>query len=517
MIDPVLITILQKRLESIAEEMSIVLQRTSYSSNIKERADYSCAIFDNEARLIAQAEAIPVHLGSMGFIARPILEKYRNIWKEGDAIIVNSPRAEYGGTHLPDISLVSPVFIDGKLKYIVANRAHHADVGGMTPGSLPANSTEVYQEGLQIPPVRIYNQGIENTDIMELILENVRTPDERRGDLRAQYSSLSLGVNRLKDLISNETWDFEVLGDALLDFSEKATMEILNLLPNGEATFTDFLDSDGISDEPVKIICSVKISNGSISFDFTGSAPQQIGNVNAPISITTAACFYVVRLITGRDVPTNEGCFRSVKVIAPKGLLVNPDENAATSSANTETSSRIVDVVMGAIGKIIDFPAASQGTMNNVLIGGMHNNKLFTIYETIGGGAGASSKMAGTHAIHTHMTNTQNTPIEALEMAYPVRIIEYSIRKASGGKGKFNGGDGIIRRYELLEDVVISLQTERRKIQPWGKSSGSAGLSGINQIRRGDKLIKLDGRTTFNASKGDILEIYTPGGGAFGK
>lgn len=515
MIDPILITILQKRLESVAEEMSIVLQKSSYSSNIKDRADFSCAIFDDEARLIAQAEAIPVHLGSMGFIAKPILEKYRNIWKDGDAIIVNSPRSEFGGTHLPDISLVSPVFHNNELKYIVANRAHHADVGGMTPGSLPGNSTEVYQEGLQIPPVMIYRQGKEVSDIMDLILENVRTPDERRGDLRAQYASLSLGVSRLSELLNKEDWDFKQLGNALLDFSDKGTKEILESLPRGEATFSDYLDYDGNSPEPVKITCKVTINDDGIHFDFTGSDLQRKGNVNAPFSITTAASFYVVRLITGRIVPTNEGCFRRISVSAPLGTVVNPNINAATSSANTETSSRIVDVVLGAVAQLIDFPAASQGTMNNILIGGYKDGKPWTIYETIGGGAGASANVRGTDAIHTHMTNTKNTPIEALEMTYPLRIVEYSIRDGSGGEGLYRGGNGITRKYLLLEDATISLQTERRKYSPWGLNGGKSGEIGLNLIRRGEETIKLDGRVTFQAKRGDLFEIYTPGGGGY--
>ncbi len=517
MIDLIRVTVLQKRLEGIADEMSHVLRRTAYSPNIKERADFSCAIFDSNARLIAQAEAIPVHLGSMGFVAKPILDKYKDIWKPGDAIIVNSPRGIYGGTHLPDITLVSPVFRDGKLKFIVANRAHHADVGGMTPGSLPGKSTEIFQEGLIIPPVMLFKQFRENSDVMDIIMENVRTPRERRGDLRAQYSSLSLGARRLEELL-NEFDDIDLLVDTLLNWSEKSSREILSKLPQKEVKFEDYLDSDGISNKPVKISCKLKIKKGGeIVFDFSGSDPQQRGNCNAPISITTSAVYYVIRLITGREVATNDGCFRSVKIIAPEGCVVNPTVNAATSSANTETSQRIVDVVMGCFAQIIDFPAASQGTMNNVLIGGTINNKNWTIYETIGGGSGATPHANGTSAVHTHMTNTENTPVEALELTYPIRILEYSIRENSGGSGKYTGGDGIIRKIEFLSDATLSLQTERRKRQPWGVRGGKGGKKGVNLLINGDKIIELDGRGTTDVKKGMILQIETPGGGGYGE
>ncbi len=526
MIDPILITVLQKRLEGISEEMGVVMRKTAYSPNIKERADYSCAIFDSDARLIAQAAAIPVHLGSMGFVAKPILEKYKSIWSDGDAIIVNSPRGEYGGTHLPDITLVTPVFhnIEGKeeLKFIVANRAHHADVGGQVPGSLPGQSTEIYQEGLIIPPVRLFIQGEENSDVMELILENVRTPRERRGDLRAQYSSLLLGSRRLKDLLVDSTFtnSVESLIDALLDKSEEATRTKLKVIPDQIVSFHDYLDSDGITDNQVKIDCTLEVDNGDMIFDFTNSASQQVGNCNAPVSITTAGVYYVVRLITGKDVPTNEGCFRSISIKTSSNSVVNQSYDAPTSSANTETSQRIVDVVLGCVQKLdgLNIPriAASQGTMNNVIIG----NKDFTVYETIGGGSGATSLQNGTSAIHTHMTNTQNTPIEALELAYPLRVREYGIRDNSGGDPGtgFRGGDGIVRKIELMVDAKISLQTERRVLKPWGIDDGGAGKVGKNilyQLQEDGSYHEktLPGKLSTQANKGDIIKIETPGGG----
>ncbi len=500
--------------------MAKVLRKTAYSPNIKERADFSCAIFDAQARLVAQAEAIPVHLGSMGFVAKPILEKFQGKWEEGDAIVVNSPRSEFGGTHLPDVSLLAPVFHKGELKYIVANRAHHADIGGMVPGSLPPHSTEVYQEGLIIPPIRLFRKGKINQDVMELILENVRTPMERKGDLNAQYGALMLGVRRLSELLElGEFADIEKLHERLFADSERGTREKIAEFPKGEAFFEDYLDSDGISDKPVKICCKVIINDdNTISFDFSGSDPQTKGNVNAPFSITTAGVYYVIRLLTGRDVPTNWGCFKPVRIHAPKGCVVNPDFRAATSSANTETSQRIVDVVLGALGKLIPWlPAASQGTMNNILLGGTVRGTNWTIYETIGGGSGATCLQDGTSAIQCHMTNTENTPIEALEMQFPLIVRRYEICRGTGGDGKRKGGDGIVREIEFREETTVSLQTERRKFRPWGIFGGGDGQPGRNILVKTDgKEIPLGGRASAEGKKGDRLIIQTPGGGGSG-
>ncbi len=517
-IDPISLTILQNRLEGIAEEMSKVLRKSSYSPNIKERADFSCAIFDNQARLVAQAEAIPVHLGSMGFVAKPILEKYKGKWEAGDAIIVNSPRAEFGGTHLPDISLLAPVFDKNmELRYIVATRAHHADVGGMVPGSLPANSTEVYQEGLIIPPIKLFSKGEVNKDVMDLILENVRTPRERKGDLNAQYSALMLGVKRLEELIQNTEFEqVEKYHEALFKESKQGTEKIIESFPKGSALFEDYLDSNGYNDNPVKIRCKVTITEDNrIIFDFEGSDSQQPGNVNAPFSITTAAAYYVVRLLIGRNVPTNWGCFRPIEIKAPKRSVVNPDFRVATSSANTETSQRIVDTILGAMVQLIPWlPAASQGTMNNVIIGGTKEDGNWTIYETIGGGSGATCREGGTSAIQCHMTNTENTPIEALESQFPLIVKRYEIREMSGGTGDFSGGNGIVREYEFQSDATVSLQTERRKFRPWGIFGAGPGANGENiLISKEGKKRMLKGRTTFKAEKGETLIIKTPGGG----
>ncbi len=537
-IDPISLTVLQKRLEGISDEMSLVLRRTAYSPNIKERADFSCAIFDSLGQLIGQAEAIPVHLGSMPFVAKPVIDLFPD-WKEGDAIITNSPRSGFGGTHLPDITLLAPVFYNGEFSHVVANRAHHSDVGGMVPGSLPANSTEIFQEGIIIPPVQLYKAGKENKDVMDLILENVRTPLERKGDLRAQYSSLMLGVRRINELMQKETgWDLNLMQNELLDRSERGTIEKIRKLPSAMVSFTDYLDNDGFDiAKPVKITCKITIpGDGTMNFDFKGTDGERTGNCNAPISVTKSACYYIVRLLTGRDVPTNSGCFRPVSVHAPENSVVNPSVNVATSSANTETSSRIVDVLMGAMAKIIPWPSASQGTMNNLLIGGVENGKPWSFYETIGGGTGAGFNNHGTSAIQSHMTNTENTPIEALELAYPVRVLEYSIRKDSGGKGEYNGGDGIIRELELLDTATITLQSERRISSPFGQGGSeiTSAKKGFNKIwfpnienipinhlmykKDENNYYLLNSRDTIiKASSQTRIRILTPGGGGYAK
>ncbi|MHA2252143.1 MAG: hydantoinase B/oxoprolinase family protein [Candidatus Kariarchaeaceae archaeon] len=540
-IDPIALTVLQNRLEGISEEMSIVLRRTAYSPNIKERADFSCAIFNYQGKMLAQAEAIPVHLGSMPFVAEPVINSFPH-WKLGDAIVTNSPRSGFGGTHLPDITLLAPVFYEGKLTHVVANRAHHSDVGGMVPGSLPATSTEIYQEGLIIPPVRLYKAGTENNDVMDLIMENVRTPVERRGDLRAQYSSLLLGVRRLNELVDfHSASKIEVLQNDLLRRSELGTLARIKKLGAGSATFTDHLDNDGYDiDTPVKIQCTVSLpGDGTITFDFSGTDEERIGNCNAPLSVTTSACYYIVRLLTGRDVPSNSGCFQPVRVVTPKNSVVNPSANVATSSANTETSSRIVDVLIGAVNQIIPWPSASQGTMNNLIIGGVREGQVWSFYETIGGGVGAGPDHHGTSGIHSHMTNTENTPIEAMELSFPVRVREYSIRKNSGGSGKFSGGNGIIREIEVLSESTITFQTERRIFKPFGQGDQeiTSGSNGQNLLfvkkytKSDDNKLKnvlssykknnnnyyiIGSRATIaNASPNTRIRIKTPGGGGY--
>ncbi len=518
--DKITLAVIQKKLESIAEEMATVLRMTALSPNIKERADFSTAVFTSDGGLLAQAEAIPVHLGSMSTSVKEGLKAFKDEFYIGDIIIHNSPFR--GGTHLPDITLIKPVFLesDNSPSFFVANRAHHADIGGIVPGSMPGASTQIFQEGLSIPPVKIVDRGKIQKNILNLILENVRTPLERKGDFMAQIGSVNKGEERVKELAMEYGTDklFEAQ-KLLFDMTKQATHNKLRQIPEGSYEFEDFLDSDGVIDNPVKIKVKITISNGEATVDFTGTAKQVQGNTNAPLAVTRSAVFYVFRCITGDDVPANEGGFSPIKIVAPVGTVVNPNWPAAVSSGNTETSQRIVDVVFGALSKAISVPAASQGTMNNVLIGGIdpNTNKSFSYYETIGGGTGATNNCDGENAIHSHMTNTWNTPIEALELEYPLRVTAYKIRENSGGKGKHRGGNGIIREYLFLTDVEISLQTERRKFSPWGLKGGMNASRGKNLlIKQNGEVVQLPGRITISAKKGERLRIETPGGGGYG-
>ncbi len=520
--DRILLAILQKKLESIAEEMATSLRLTALSPNIKERADFSTAIFSATGELIAQADAIPVHLGSMSASVVEGLKAFKGTFEPGDVIIHNSPFR--GGTHLPDITAIMPVFIEesDRPRFFVANRAHHADVGGMVPGSLPGTSTEVFQEGMIIPPVKLFSGGELSEDLLSLLLENYRTPQERRGDFMAQVGANRKGVERMQELAKEYgTNTILTAQKVLLEMTENATRSFIKSLEEGSYEFTDYLDSDGISPEPIPIKVSVHIRGESAIVDFEGTAPQVKGNANAPLAVTKSAVYYVFRCLTGEHVPANSGGFRPIEIRAPKGCVVNPVWPAAVSSGNTETSQRIVDVVFGALAQATDIvPAASQGTMNNVLVGGRdpQTQRLFSYYETIGGGTGATKNKNGEDAIHSHMTNTWNTPIEALETAYPIRVTAYYVRKDSGGRGLHRGGDGIVREYEFLTPVTISLQTERRIFSPWGLYGGKKGKVGRNLlIRKNGEIEELPGRITITAEAGDRLRVETPGGGGYGK
>jgi len=491
--DPIRLEIYKNLFAAIAEEMGTVLRKASYSPNIKERRDYSCAIFDEIGRMIAQAAHIPVHLGSMPLSVKAAIEHFAGDLQPGDVVVLNDPFR--GGTHLPDITMVSPVFlpteyiesaekpklfsittvnpvVNESLIGFVASRAHHADVGGMTPGSMPV-AREIFQEGLIIPPVKLIRSGRMDQDILALILANVRTPQERRGDLSAQIAANQRGAERLAEMVSHYSWkeitDAEV---QLLAYTERMTRRLIKSLPAGEYRFTDQLDDDGVNDRPVPITVTVTIRGDSAKVDFTGSASQQTGSVNAVYAITLSAVYYVFRCLLELDVPNNSGCLAPLEVIAPPGTVVNALPPAPVAGGNVETSQRIVDVLLGALAQACPekIPAASQGTMNNVTIGGQSflsiaggkvegESRLFTYYETIGGGMGARPNSDGPSALHSHMTNTLNTPIEALEYAYPLRVLRYEIRKGSGGDGKFRGGDGIVRELQVLNNCQVTLLT----------------------------------------------------------
>jgi len=515
--DPIRLEIFKHMFAAIPEEMGAVLQRSSYSPNIKERRDFSCALFDADGNMIAQAAHIPVHLGAMPLSVQQAIQSLP--LNPGDTMILNDPYS--GGTHLPDITLVSPIYAKGDLFGFAANRAHHADVGGMTPGSMPI-ARELYQEGLILPPIKIFEGGKLKQGVWDMILANVRTPNERAGDLQAQLAANQRGIQRMLALVARygkiELQDYS---GHLLAYTERMTRALIKNLPDGQYTFGDQLDDDGINGQPVPIEVKITIKGDQAEVDFTGSAPQQQGSVNAVYAITLSAVYYVFRCLLSLDVPNNSGCLAPIKVIAPSGSVVNAVHPAPVAGGNVETSQRIVDVLLGALSQAApdQVPAASQGTMNNTLIGGWDGlrKRPFTYYETIGGGMGALPDQPGVSAVHSHMTNTLNTPVEALEYAYPFQVLQYAVRQGSGGTGRQPGGDGIIRELLLLGPAQASLLTERRTYQPYGLSGGSPGVRGENLLTRHGKTRKLPSKVTFDLQKGDILSILTPGGGGYGK
>lgn len=519
MVDLITREIIQRGLEYIAEEMGLVLRNSAYSPNIKERMDHSCAVFSPDSEMIAHAEHIPVHLGAMPMTIKSILREIDTLEK-GDVVITNDPFE--GGTHLPDITLLAPIYVGNKLIGYVANRAHHSDVGGRTPGSMPGDSEEIFEEGIIIPPVRLYRRGRLNRDILKLILANVRTPRIRRGDLYAQIAALNRGIMRVKELASR--YSIETFLDALqdiLEYSEKLSKRKISALPKGTVQATDYLDDGGERyPDPIAIRVKVTIKDDEMIFDFSSSDPEVPSSINAPKSVTISSVYYAFKSIVGADLPNNEGIYRPLKIITKKGTIVDATYPRAVVGGNVETSQRIVDVIFLALSKIMPdrIPAASQGTMNNIAIGGINPNTgdPFTFYETIGGGAGARPNRDGVDGVHTHMTNTMNTPIEEIERNYPILILEYSLRKDSGGLGKWRGGLGIIRKYKALARIRASLLGERHKYAPWGLLGGQLGKTGKYYIIREGETIILPSKTTIILEPNDILVIETPGGGGYG-
>jgi N-methylhydantoinase B len=528
--DPIRLEIFKHLFAAIAEEMGVVLRKASYSPNIKERRDFSCALFDPAGCMVAQAAHIPVHLGSMPLSVEAAVHAFDDL-APGDMVLLNDPFR--GGTHLPDITLVTPVFVRTPVETqdfaslqpkpigYVASRAHHADVGGITPGSMPV-AREIYQEGLIIPPVRLVRRGQIDAGLMDLILANVRTPQERSGDLWAQISANQRGAGRLIEMI--ERYGLTEVSEymqVLLAYTERMTRHLIAGLPDGRYIFTDTLDDDGVGAEPAAITAAVTIQDDTAVVDFTGSAPQQKGSVNAVYAITLSAVYYVFRCLLGLDVPNNAGCLAPIQVIAPPGTVVNALPPAAVAGGNVETSQRIVDVLLGALAQAAPdvIPAASQGTMNNLTIGGFdpQRGRPFAYYETIGGGMGARPHADGPSALHSHMTNTLNTPIEALEYAYPLRVLRYAVRRGSGGAGRYRGGDGIYRDILMLADAQVTLLSERRRLPPYGLCGGGAGQLGENLLIRNEEEILLPGKGTFELLAGDVISIRTPGGGGFGE
>jgi N-methylhydantoinase B/oxoprolinase/acetone carboxylase alpha subunit len=504
--NPATLQVWISRLTGVADEMGAVLRRAAYSPNIKERADCSCALFTPDGTLLVQAEHIPVHLGSMPAAVRAAIDAVDDVGPE-EQIVVNDPFA--GGTHLNDVTFVAPVVdaAGGRLGW-VANRAHHADVGGMAPGSMPPEATEIYQEGLRIPPVRW------TREVEALFLAASRTPEERRGDLDAQRGANRLGARRLAELEPTAG----VL-DEIVAYGERRMRAALTALPGGMYAFTDVLDSTGAgATQPARIVVRITAANDRITFDFTGTDAQRPGSVNAVEAVTISAVAFALRAVVDPALPANGGTLRPVTVIAPPGSIVAARPPVAVAAGNVEVSQRIADVCLGALAKAAParVGAASQGTMNNVLVGG--NGWVY--YETIGGGQGGRpGPRPGMSGVHTAMTNTRDTPVEALERAYPMRVRKYALRRGSGGAGDAPGGDGIERELEMLEDVTASLVTERRASAPWGIGRGEPGACGENWLLpRGDaaRATSVPDKVTLRMRAGDVLRLLTPGGGGWG-
>ena len=567
--DPTTLEIYRALYTSVAEEMGIALRRTAFSPNIKERRDYSCAVFDSAGRVIAQGDHMPVHLGSMPLAVAAALNEIS--LQPGDVVALNDPYA--GGTHLPDVTLVSGVWVgegekggrrDGETRghgdagtrrhgnrasvrhpisasphfrgspsprlsvspsprplFYVANRAHHADIGGATPGSM-GMATDIYGEGLRIPPIRLVKKGELDTDLMRLLLANVRGEHERRGDFQAQIGSLKTGAKRLLEIVerrgAKEANDYAT---HLIAYAARLMRHAIASIPDGTYEAEDVLDDDGVSGDPVLLRVGVTIKGAQATVDFSGSAPQVKGPINAVAAITVSAVSYVFRCLLEGDVPASAGLMEPITVVEPSGTVVNAVHPASVAGGNVETSQRTVDVLFKALSQALPdrIPAASQGTMNNLTIGGIdaRTGKEFSYYETVAGGMGARPRSAGMNAVHTHMTNSLNTPAEALEYAYPLRVREYRIRKGSGGKGKYEGGAGVVREIETLVPARMSLLSDRRKTAPYGLQGGGEGEVGKAAIISDGKARSISSKGTWELEAGDRVRIETPGGGGIGK
>jgi N-methylhydantoinase B len=527
-VDPISLEVFRHRCAAIAEEMGAALGRTAFSANIKERRDYSCAVFDAAGRMVAQAAHIPVHLGAMPRSVEAALARCEP--QPGDVMILNDPYL--GGSHLPDITMVAPVYSEEEaaapeLVGYVASRAHHADVGGMSPGSMPM-SREVYQEGLIIPPLLLQEAGELNTSLIDMICRNSRTPDERRGDLAAQLACHRLGATRLRELVQQHSlpWVEAHMG-ALLEYGERHIRALFASLPDGRYEFTDYLDDDGNDSGPLPLHVVLEVAGERVTVDFTGSAPQRDGPVNAPLAVVESAVHYCLRCLGSADMPPAAfGSLHSAEdapltLIVPRGSLLNPCSPAAVAGGNVETSQRVVDVVLGALAQAVPqrVPAASTGTMNNWTFGGTdpQTGTTFAYYETLGGGMGARPGADGLDGVQVHMTNTLNTPVEALERQFALRVWRYGLRAGSGGAGRWRGGAGLVREVEFLAPVTVSLLTERRVVPPYGLAGGASGATGRNvRVAADGSERKLPGKSTLHLEVGERLRLETPGGGGWG-
>jgi len=511
--NPVELSIFANRIEAVCDEMGAALQRAAFSPNIRDRLDYSCAVFDTHGELCAQAAHIPVHLGSMAYAMRGIVESVD--WQDGDMVILNDPYM--GGTHLPDVTVIAPVYIKNKVLGFVANRAHHADIGAEQPGSMPL-STSLQQEGLVIEPLKLVERGVINEAQLNRLMASMRNPAESKGDFSAQIAANRRGRNRLVELIEQMgTKQYVNALAALNDYAEQLAISCFNEIPDGEYTFSDVLDDDGLGHADIEIKARIVVKQEKVHVDFSGTSEQVSGNVNCPISVTAAAVYYVFRCLLPPQAPACAGSFRQVSIAAENGSLLNANYPAAVAAGNVETSTRVVDVVLGALALAIPekIPAASHGSMNNLAMGsqGAKDRPAWDYYETIGGGMGASSVAEGLDAVQTHMTNTLNTPIESLEMTFPIRINRFQVRRGSGGNGLHKGGSGIVREFEFLHAATATLLTERRSHMPWGLQGADSGKSGQNLLN--NRIIKA--KENFELKPGDILRIETAGGGGWGR
>lgn len=497
--DPVTLSVMSAALSGIAEEMGTALVRSASSPNIKERRDCSAALFDGAGRMVAQAEHIPVHLGAMPESVAAVIGREP---RPGDVFVLNDPFT--GGSHLPDITLVSPLDVDGEIVGYACTRAHHSDVGGIVPGSMPAGSTSIWQEGLVIPPVRL------DESILTVILGNTRTPELRRADLGAQAAANRLAGERLRELVTRHGHDVVLSAfDEVIAYAERLAREAIRRLPDGCYRAEGEVEGDGVTDEDLPIQVAVTIDGDAIEIDFDGTAPAAGGNVNAPLAVTRAACTFAVKVALGTDVPVNAGLYATVSIRAPEGCLVDARAPSAVVAGNVETSQRIADTVLLALGQAADVPAQGQGTMNNVVIG----TSSWTYYETLGGGQGASSRGDGPSGVHVGMSNTLNTPVEALELELPLRVERYELLDGSGGGGRHLGGDGLVRSLRALEPATLSLLTDRRRHPPLGLRGGDPGRPGRNLLN-GEEL---PAKVTCELAAGDVVSVETPGGGGWGR
>ena len=517
------ISLFERLFASIAQEMGITLQRSSFSPNIKERRDFSCAVFDRQGRIISQAEHIPVHLGAMPMSVAAAMELFeRDPAAPGDLVILNDPYR--GGTHLPDITTVSPIYVatatGPEMFGYAATRAHHADVGGMSPGSM-AIAREIYQEGLIIPPVKLVRSGIVDAGMMDLITRNVRTPDERRGDLTAQLAAHRVADRRTADIADRYGLArLLTISGELIAYSNRLARARIARLPHGSFAFSDCLDDDGVSEQSIPIAVRVTIGPDGLEFDFAGTSGPVVGSLNAPASVARSAVYYVLRCIVGMDVPANDGLYSAVSIHVPEASLLDPQIPRPVAGGNVETSQRVVDVLWGALAQALPdlVPAAGQGTMNNVTLGGYDHlrGRPFAYYETMGGGSGGGPRRSGASGIHVAMSNTWNSPVEALEHALPVQVERYALRPGSGGKGAHPGGMGLRRDIKVLTETVVTLLGERRRHRPWGLAGGGPGELGSDYLRRDGKWEPVPAKASITLQAGEVISLRSPGGGGWG-